>query len=428
MAEIERREPEMPGEDTHFDLVASLKTDDMTEAGFRQPDSFEPDFGNAFDDYGDYRAPTAEPVVHRIRKPSLIKKIKIPKLLFFAVYFAIVVGLGILAGNFAWKSADDALGLTREEKEVEIIITDKDDLDDVAQKLKEAGAINSEWLFKTYCKVTGKENFFDPGIYTIKQYYDFNAITNNLMAGAANRETVTIMIREGADCFEIFDLLEQNNVCSREALEQTAASYEYSYTFLKDLEYGESNRLEGYLFPDTYQFYLMDEPENVIGRFLRNYNARLSEEDLQLIEESGYTMHEILTMASIVEAEAGSDEDRALIASVIFNRLTRWDPGERKLGMDSTVYYGAKLQGKGFSTDLDSPYNTYQILGLPPGPICNPGLNSIRAVLHPEETDYFYFLTGVDGKNHFFETKEEHEAFRNSDQYQDIIPEEYQNP
>ena len=93
--------------------------------------------------------------------------------------------------------------------------------------------------------------------------------------------------------------------------------------------------------------------------------------------------------------------------------------------MDSTVYYGAKLLGKGFSTALESRYNTYKYEGLPPGPICNPGLNSIRAVLNPEETDYFYFATDVNGKNRFFETKEAFEAFLASDEYQDIIPDEY---
>lgn len=403
----------------------AFRPERLDPADVMQEEPFEPDFGNTFDDYGDYKEPTAEPVIRRIRKPSLIKKIRIPRILFVAIYFALIVGLGILLANYGWKFADDALGLTRPDDMVEIVITDKDDLDDVTAKLKEVGLIRYDFLFKKYCQIRKNTEFFDPGIYHVKLSCDYHAIVNNLNANAVSRETVTVMIREGEDCFEIFDLLEKNGVCTREKLEEAAANYKFNYEFLRRIPYQSSNRLEGYLFPDTYQFYLMDEPENVLGRLLRNFNAKLDEDDLALVEKSGYSLKDIITMASIVEAEAGSDEERYLIASVIYNRLTRWDYGERKLGMDSTVYYGAKLLGKGFSTALESRYNTYKYEGLPPGPICNPGLNSIRAVLNPEETDYFYFATDVNGKNRFFETKEAFEAFLASDEYQDIIPDEY---
>ena len=164
----------------------------------------------------------------------------------------------------------------------------------------------------------------------------------------------------------------------------------------------------------------MDDPENVIGRFLRNFGTRLDEDVMYDIEHSGYTEQQIIIMASIVEAEAANDNERGKIASVIYNRLNNWETPY--LGMDSTVYYGALLQGATFTVELDSPYNTYNHPGLPVGPICNPGMNSIRAVLYPEETDYFYFATGVDGVNHFFTNEEDFTAFINSDQYEDIIP------
>ena len=123
-------------------------------------------------------------------------------------------------------------------------------------------------------------------------------------------------------------------------------------------------------------------------------------------------------MASIVEAEAANDEERPKVASVMFNRLNNWE--NPLLGMDSTVVYGARLLGTTFSTELDSPYNTYLHKGIPVGPICNPGLNSIRAVLHPEDTDYYYFATGVDGVNHFFKDADSFGAFINSDEYEPI--------
>ena len=348
---------------------------------------------------------------------------RFPRLIMLAIYFAIVVGIGYLAADYAWKFADDVLALTRPNETVEVVINENDSFDEVAAALKEAGAINYEWLFKLYCKFTGlKEDYFDPGVYTINLTYDYHALKNNLVADAGSRETVTLMIIEGSNSFDIYDLLEKNGVCTREQLEQAAAEYHFTSEFLQGLEYGAKNRLEGYLFPDTYQFYLMDNPEDVLARLLRNFNAKLTEELMQAIRESGYSLREIITMASIVESEAANDTERGKIASVMYNRMNNWD--YPLLGMDSTVYYAAILEGKSFSVELDNPYNTYMYPGIPPGPICNPGINSIRAVLFPEETEYYYFATGKDGVNHFFTNEDDFSDFLNSNDYEDIIPEQ----
>ena len=403
-------------------IIEEVRAEYAPEPEPTQPqDAFEPDFGNAFDDYGDYvdEEPEHEPA-GKVKRKRHLKRMQFPWVLKLVIYLLVVVAIGALAAKYAWKFADDVLALTRPEKTVEVTIHEKDDLDDITSTLKDVGAIEYEWLFKLYCKFTGSEDYFDPGVYNISLTYDYHALVNNLMASAGSRETVTLMIAEGSNTYEIFDLLEENNVCTREKLEEAAASYRFTSEFVRGLPYGKSNRLEGYLFPDTYQFYLMDDPENVIGRFLRNFGTRLDEDVMYDIEHSGYTERQIIIMASIVEAEAANDNERGKIASVIYNRLNNWETPY--LGMDSTVYYGALLQGATFSVELDSPYNTYNHPGLPVGPICNPGMNSIRAVLYPEETDYYYFATGVDGMNHFFTNEEDFTAFINSDQYEDIIP------
>lgn len=380
---------------------------------------FTPDFGNTFDDYGEYREPSVTPPAKSAKRKHHIKRFRFPRLVWVAVFLAAAVLLGLLAAKWGWRWADDVLALTRPDQEVEVVINDSDDLDDIADTLKEAGAIEYQWLFKLYCKFSGSENYFDPGVYKINLTYDYHALVNNLMESAGSRETVKLMIVEGADCFEIFDLFEENGVCTREKLEETAANYEFDYDFLKDVPYGEANRLEGYLFPDTYEFYLKDDPEKVLNRLLRNFDARMNDEEMEKVENSGYSLREILTMASIIEAEAANEDERFKVASVMFNRLNNWE--DPKLGMDSTVNYAAKLLGTSFSTELDSPYNTYQHAGIPVGPICNPGLDSIRAVLNPDQTDYYYFATGVDGLNHFFKNYSDFEAFVNSDQYQSIV-------
>lgn len=389
----------------------------------RKPDSdgyFEPDFGNAFDDYGAYDEETlhrqhqAFPAETRKWKRHL-KKFKFPALVKLAIYFAIVALLSVLLARAVWAMADDVLALTRPDIDVEITINETDTLDEIAEKLKDAGAIKYEWLFKLYCKFTESENYFDPGVYTVSLTCDYHALVNNLMATAGTRETVTVMIIEGSTCADIFDLLEKNNVCTRAKLEQCAAEYKFDYDFLRRLPYGDANRLEGYLFPDTYEFYLMDEPEAVLERFLKNFDNRLDEDLREEIANSPYSMHEILTMASIIEGEAANDGERPLVASVMYNRLANWE--NPLLGMDSTVWYGANQLGTGFDLELDSPYNTYKYPGLPKGPINNPGLNSIRAALRPEETSYYYFATGVEGLNHFFSKESDFLDFINSPQF-----------
>ena len=155
---------------------------------------------------------------------------------------------------------------------------------------------------------------------------------------------------------------------------------------------------------------------------LTNFNTKVSDELLSEIQESGYTFREIITMASIIEKEAiGDYEERTNVASVLYNRLNNPDAETAGLlQVDASIDYALRLEGKDrseFSTELDSPYNTYIHAGLPVGPICNPSLASIRAALNPSQTDYYYYALGTDGVHHFFRTYSEHLAFVNSDMY-----------
>ncbi len=382
--------------------------------------SFTPDFGNTFDDYGEYQQEGAERPSRSVPRPKRLKRIRLPSIFWWVLAMAVAAGLGILLSNYGWKWADDVLALSRPDAAVEITINEFDDLDAITTSLKEAGAIEYEWLFKLYCKFSGSEDYFDPGVYTINLNYDYHALVNNLVEGAGSRGEVTVMIVEGSRCSDIFELLENKGVCSREKLEQAAAEYDFDFDFLKDVPSGAPNRLEGFLFPDTYYFYLKDEPENVLKKMLQNFQKRMSEEGLEQISSSPYSMRELVTMASIVEGEAASDEERPIVASVMYNRLNNWE--NPVLGMDSTVYYGCLLLGEKFSTEIDSPYNTYLKPGLPAGPINNPGITSIRAVLQPAQTNYYYFATSKDGFNKFFADEKSFTEFISSDDFKPIIP------
>ena len=191
---------------------------------------------------------------------------------------------------------------------------------------------------------------------------------------------------------------------------KAAADFSYNYSFLNEEDKGDASRLEGYLFPDTYTFYVYMEPSSAIGKFLDNYNLKVTDDMKQQAADMGYTMDQIITIASMIEKEAANDEERAAIASVIYNRLAAGMP----LQIDATVQY-AKGNDEALTEadfQIDSPYNTYKNTGLPAGPICNPGLASIKAALNPDSTNYYYYALDTATKTHkFFSDYASHEAF-----------------
>lgn len=330
------------------------------------------------------------------------------------IYWVMVVAVALLLAKFVWLCADDMLALTKPDETVTVTLHESDDLDSITDKLYDAGLIRYKWLFRIYGKYAHVENKVAAGVYELNNMYDYHALVNG-MAGSTNRVTVSVTLVEGYDCKQIFQLLEEKEVCTVSDLEEAAANYDFDYDFLDGVETGSPNRLEGYLYPDTYEFYLDEEPETVLNRILINFEHRMDDEIMAQVAQSDYSLREILTVASIIEEEAASEEERPDVASVIYNRLN--SDSLPYLQMDSTVFYAASLLGAEFDTDLDSPYNTYATAGLPAGPIDNPGMASIKAALNPSDTNYYYFAYGTDGVSHFYEDYDSFTAFVNSDEY-----------
>ena len=221
------------------------------------------------------------------------------------------------------------------------------------------------------------------------------------------------MLPEGYNMDQIFEKLEKEGVCSREDLYEAAAQTEFSYAFLEDMETGDAYRLEGYLFPDTYYFYQGMQAASAINKFLSNFHYRITDEMWQRTKALNLSFREMLTVASLIEKEAADDDERSLIASVIYNRLASGMP----LQIDATVIYALRDEGyTRLTTELiqstDSPYNTYLYTGLTPGPICSPGMASIQAALDPASTGYYYYALDVESGTHrFFTNLDDHEAF-----------------
>ncbi len=344
----------------------------------------------------------------------------------------LVVAVGLAVGM--WFAADDVLALTKPDNVITITIDPGDDLRAVTDNLADHGLVNYRFLFELYGRFSHAEDKIGAGTYELNQQFDYHALVNGLASNSEVRKTVTLTFPEGYTCDQMFDMLAVNGVCSLVELEDTAANYEFDYEFLADRPYGAANRLEGYLFPDTYDFYIDDDPERVINKMLSNFSGKLSDEMVaaiddrnadirrrmqeegtfseEEIENAMMDVYDILTVASLIEKEAGSDQERGLISSVIYNRLTTHV--HELLQVDATVEYAlgehrAELTANDLA--IDNPYNTYKYKGLPPGPIANPGLASITAAIYPKDSDYFFYALDTGGVHRFFETYMEQQDF-----------------
>ena len=251
---------------------------------------------------------------------------------------------------------------------------------------------------------------------------DYMALINAMhnSSGGMNTDTVRITIPEGYTVQQIIALLAKNGVNTEESLTEAAQTATFNYDFIDNTSQ-DISRLEGYLFPDTYDFYVNEKPESALRRLIANFTTKMDEDLMSEVEASGHSLKEIVTVASLIEKETAGN-DQKTIASVIYNRLA--DTGSHgtygMLQVDASLLYALPGHEGAITNDdkkVDSKYNLYKYAGLPPTPIANPGLASLKAALEPESTGYYFYALGKDGTHHFSATLQEHNSFINSDQY-----------
>ncbi len=338
-----------------------------------------------------------------------------------AMYFLFVVTTAALIAIVGWQAACDVLGLKANDITAEIEITEEDTLNDVARKLKDIGMIEYKSVFKLYGRYSHAMEKIEPGTYTLSDTFDYRALVSGMRHYESMSEVVEVTIPEGYNVDQIFTLLEKEGVCLKSDLETIASEYEFEYDFLADIPYGNPQRLEGYLFPDTYQFYMDGDPVSTIAKLLDNFEVKMNEEMMQSVAESGYSLRDIVIIASLIEKEAKVATDRELVASVIYNRLG--SSSISRLQIDATVVYAFYTMGEIKEAltyddlEVDSPYNTYKYEGLPPGPISNPGIAAIKAAINPANTNYYFYALKSDGSHYFSRTYEEHQNFLASQGY-----------
>ena len=385
-------------------------------------------------------APEAEVQAEPIERPVRPAEPEVPRragrsgCLGGLIYFAFVVSISIILACVGWMAASDVLALNKEPvtatvtldkaefKDVTISYTDAEgnakersghqvSVGYVAKQLKDAGIIKYKGLFELYCSVSHAKTKIDPGTYELSTNYDYRALVKKMQVGSGAMVTTKVTIPEGYTMEQIFQKLEDENVCSYDDLMDAAANYSYNYSFIDQSMQGDAKRLEGFLFPDTYEFYQGMQASSAINKFLENFHDRLTAEMLEKADERGMTMQEVVTVASMIEKEAANDDERAMIAAVIYNRIEAGMP----LQIDSTIMYVLPEHKDVLTvedTKIDSPYNTYQNKGMPPTPIANPGLASIKATLSPASTQALYYaLDAESGTHKFFTNYGEFQAF-----------------
>lgn len=283
----------------------------------------------------------------------------------------------------------------------------------VAARLAEAGVVKNAASFVFYVRGEGAESDLRPGSYTFAGAVDYAAVLSELKSGNLADNTKNVTIPEGKTAPQIAAIWEAAGLCTAEEFLTACANLELDYDFLPEAApAGEAyNRLEGFLFPDTYNVLLDWGAEDLVKLQTAQFAKIWTEERAAAAEALGFTPGEIVTVASLIEREARVDHERPMIASVIYNRLAIG----QLLQIDATIQYilGEQVDRVLYRhLEIDDPYNTYMYEGLPPGPICSPGLACIDAALMPADTEYYYYRTKNDGsgEHNFAKTYAEHEA------------------
>lgn len=320
--------------------------------------------------------------------------------IFILLFVIVITGINALS----------TFGAPSDKGEVVITINEGSSVGQIASVLKENKVIKSTMAFKIYSKIFAKSSGYKAGEYKIERPINLKELCQLLTKGSNVAGGVKVTIPEGYVITQIATLLESKGLGTKSEFLKLAKIGNFDYEFLKfksdsSLKY----RLEGFIYPDTYYFNKDATSEEIIKILLDTFKSKAWNELKAASNKNGYNYHDLLTLASIVEKEAVIDKDRAKIAGVFFNRLSI------KMNLQSCATVQYALNREKFSTvvtiaetKIASPYNTYRYAGLPPGPICNPGIKSINAVINPDKNKYLFFVAKGDGSHYFSLTYEEH--------------------
>lgn len=343
-----------------------------------------------------------------------------------AIFLAVVLIFTTTFSAIAITCINDVLALNRSEELVKVTIPKDSTTDSIIDILSDEGLIKQKIFCKLYYNlVTFLKNLNkDPkpgapeylsGVYYVQKNLGLEGYLNKFMEVQKTADTINLVFPEGWTIYQMFDKIAEFGVCSKQELLDSLNGTEFENDFVKDIPQNENRTfaLEGYFYPATYEFYEKSDANSIIRKFLEASEDKWTEEYEARRIELGMTRDEVITVASIIQREAASKKQMGLVSSVIHNRLDNsvsWP----LLGCDSTTNYISSYVAPNVSSSLamtyENAYDTYSQQGLPPGPICNPGDDAIKAALYPEDTNYFYFRHDKYGEIYMARTQAEHDA------------------
>lgn len=341
------------------------------------------------------------------------------------VYSAAVCSISILLAYYMIVGVNDMFALVKKDPTDIIVDVPKGaTLEDVTDLLDDNGVIEYPFFFKTYAKISKKNTGFKAGTFTLNTKSDYNQLLQKLrLPAGADKSTITVTIPEGLTVEQVAVLMEDNSVCEAENFMKTAREGEFTQKFFSNVNTKDRPyKVEGYLYPDTYNFYLSEGSVSAVNRLLGEFGKHWTDEYADKAKEIGMSMDEVIRLASVVEREASKTEDRYNVASVFVNRLKKKNSGTGgKLQSDATRWYPYATKKELLASDKLTQAekddwiennlgvcDTYRLKGLPPCPICSPSIDSIEAVLYHDNTSYLYFCSDAEGNFYFAKTLKEH--------------------
>lgn len=320
----------------------------------------------------------------------------------------VIIFLVLALGFTIFVSLELNKSVSRDQNKVSFLVKEGNGVSDIALNLQNQGLVRSGFVFRLYIAWRGAANYIQAGEYQLSSSMTTKEIANILISGKIKEFKITIP--EGWNLKEIASYLEKENIVKSQDFligVSNLSKYKKDYDFLSSIP--NDKNLEGFLFPDTYFLPNRVDSEVIIRKMLDNFGRKLTSEIREKIKKKKMTIYEFITLASIVEKEVPNSEDKKIVAGIFYKRLAN----DMALESCATIEYilGAKRRILSYEDmHIDSPYNTYLHLGLPPGPISNPGLDSILAALEPTKTDFWYFLSPDSRRTIFSRTLEEHET------------------
>ena len=323
----------------------------------------------------------------------------------------------VSASTIAMQFINDILVIDKQGGSVSVEIPDGSDFDDVFNIIEKEGLVKQKTLCYVLLKLRNYHTMeYIPGIYLLDKDAGVEINMEAMMLKkSGNKGTVRLTFPEGWTIAQIFEKIEKYKVCSADKLYANLDLVGKQYEFINEIEGGSDRYLEqeGYLFPDTYDFFIEENPSSVLKKLFNNFNSKWSSEYSARAKELGLSVDEVINIASIIQREAKDSSQMAVISSVIHNRLSKASTYPT-LDMNSTKDYVSSLKKFNVFSDFYyelylGTYNTYSSQGLPPGPICSPGATAIRAALYPAVTDYYFFMHSPDGKIYLARTASEHQ-------------------